>query len=206
MYFEPNMLYHVFNRGNNKSKIFFKRENYLFFLKKVRTHLLHHCDILCYCLMPNHFHFLLYTKEISQQKTRATGQTGPAINHPLIQGIATLLSSYTQAINKQENHTGSLFQQKTKAKCVNESSQDSDISDDYPFICFNYIHQNPMIAGLVRKMEDWKYSSFKNYIRIIEDPLCNKILAKQLLDLPEKKDLYEMSYGVIDPEKLKNFM
>ena len=212
MHFEPNMLYHIYNRGNNKTQIFFNRENYLFFLKKLRKHLLHHCEFLSFCLMPNHFHFLLYTKEIDQTNNQssnvhktATGQTGTANKHPLIQGIATLLSSYTQAINKQENRSGSLFQQKTKAKCLTESSQDSYPSDDYSFICFNYIHQNPMTSGLVRKMEDWEFSSFKDYVRLREGTLCNKVLAKHLLDLPEEEDLYEMSYEVIDPEKINIF-
>jgi putative transposase len=64
MQFAANHIYHIYNRGNNSQPIFFSIENYLFFLKKVRTHLLQHVDILAWCLMPNHFHFMVYVNEV----------------------------------------------------------------------------------------------------------------------------------------------
>ena len=63
MYFEKDNIYHVFNRGNNREKIFYNNENYIFFLKKIRKHIFPFCEILAYCLMPNHFHFLIVTNE-----------------------------------------------------------------------------------------------------------------------------------------------
>lgn len=57
--------YHVYNRGNNKQPIFFKDENYLFFLKKMREQLLPCSDIVAYCLTPNHFHLLIQANEQS---------------------------------------------------------------------------------------------------------------------------------------------
>lgn len=71
---------------------------------------------------------------------------------------------------------------------------------DYPFVCFNYIHQNPLKAGLVKKMEDWKYSSFPDYLGNRNGTLCNFKLANLLLDI-QKDDIYETSYSVIN-EKL----
>ncbi|RLD54507.1 MAG: hypothetical protein DRJ05_14530, partial [Bacteroidetes bacterium] len=59
MDFKTGYIYHIYNRGNNKNKIFFSRDNYLFFLKKTRKELSDHLDFLAYCLMPNHFHFLV---------------------------------------------------------------------------------------------------------------------------------------------------
>ncbi len=73
-------------------------------------------------------------------------------------------------------------------------------NDHYPFICFNYIHQNPLKAGLVKKMEDWKYSSFQDYLGIRKGTLCNFELTEQLLDI-QKDDFYTTSYSVIN-EKL----
>jgi len=135
----PDNIYHIYNRGNNKQKIFFTKKNYLFFLQKVKAELKPFSDIICYCLMPNHFHFMLSTfNNFDEEKFN--------------NGYRILLSSYTKAINVQENRTGSLFQQNSKAKCLTALSNYK--SNNYGLVCFNYIHQNPLNAGLVSKMED----------------------------------------------------
>ena len=59
MNFEPELPYHVYNRGNNNQPIFFNSGNYLFFLRKIRVEWRRYCDILAWCLMPDHFHFIL---------------------------------------------------------------------------------------------------------------------------------------------------
>ncbi|MFZ2905908.1 MAG: hypothetical protein WAZ98_06875 [Cyclobacteriaceae bacterium] len=102
--------------------------------------------------------------------------------------IGTILSSYTQAFNKQEKRTGSLFQPKTKAKLL---------SGEYSFICFHYIHQNPIKAGLCKTIEAWKYSSFQEYAFALEET-CNKKIAYEFLDIPsEQKAFLEQSKSVI---------
>ncbi len=63
MYFEKSGIYHIYNQGNNKQKIFFCHENYLFFLKKIKNHVFSYADILAWCLMPNHFHIMVYVLE-----------------------------------------------------------------------------------------------------------------------------------------------
>ncbi len=73
----------------------------------------------------------------------------------LEQKLGTLQSSYTRAINKQENKTGSLFQ--TKIKVI-------ELSIDHASTCFHYIHQNPLKANLVNKFDKWSYSSYLEYI------------------------------------------
>ena len=57
--FSNGQIYHVFNRGNNLQTVFFIRENYLFFLDKIRKSILPHANILAWCLMPNHFHLMI---------------------------------------------------------------------------------------------------------------------------------------------------
>ena len=110
-----------------------------------------------------------------------------------------LLSSYTQAINKQNNTTGSLFQQNTKAKQITKGSK------LYDLLCFHYIHQNPMKAKLDEKMEDWAYSSFKDYCGLRKGTLCNQEMAFRLLEL-DKKKFYEDSYKIIGDDDIKNIL
>ena len=50
--------YHIYNRGNNRERVFYERENYAFFLRRVRQYLIPVVDVVAYCLMPNHYHLL----------------------------------------------------------------------------------------------------------------------------------------------------
>ena len=186
MEFFKNELYHIYNRGNNQQKIFFKPDNYIYFLKKVRRYLLPYCDILSYSLMPNHFHFLIH----SDERTIINKTIRFQPKNVLSEGIRVLLSSYTQAINKQNQTSGSLFQQNTKAQPIVMGSRNYDIT------VFHYIHQNPYRANLVLRMEDWEYSSFADYCGKRNGSLCNRELAIKLLGL-NMKTFYEDSYKAI---------
>jgi REP element-mobilizing transposase RayT len=152
MFLTESEIYHVYNRGNNKQRLFFKPENYNYFLKGINRYLSPCCNILAWCLMPNHFHLLIQANNTSTLVIK----DGSFERQQFSQGIKQLLSSYTKAINKQEGRTGSLFQQKTKAIHINGNHITS---------VFHYIHQNPLKAGLVKKMEDWNNSSFNEYLK-----------------------------------------
>ncbi|MBL0049734.1 MAG: transposase [Bacteroidetes bacterium] len=196
MNFEADSIYHIYNRGNQQQKIFFKSENYRFFLRKIRKELLPHCTLLAYCLMPNHFHLMV---EIPQSVdgegvTHRMTHSHPmgysfSRMHPLSQAIAVLLRSYTRAIQKQENFTGSLFQQKTKAVEI--------LTERQILICTNYIHRNPIKACLVNLMEDWEFSSFQAHCDIRDENLCNKARLRELLQLKVEDDFYKYSYETL---------
>lgn len=109
--------------------------------------------------------------------------------------IGVLLSSYSQAINKQNGTTGSLFQQKTKAKTVS--------GEVYLVACLHYIHQNPWRAGLVNALEDWKYSSFRQYVDQETGLPCNLNLVVSLTGY-EIAGFYKDRYVQSDPEVLEN--
>lgn len=188
MNFQPNSFYHVYNRGNNKQLIFFNQNNYLYFLKKVKETLTPFCDILAYCLMPNHFHLLIRIPETSEGLKLIPNQN----QQLLVRKLGTLLSSYSQAINKQEGKTGSLFQQKTKAKGLD--------TETYLRTCFHYIHQNPLKSNLVTKMEDWPYSSFKSYLSR-QSEFVNIRGAIEYVDIALESELfYKESYAILDRE------
>jgi len=65
MYFEPGGIYHIYNQGNNRQKIFFSRENYWYFLQKIERNVKPYGSILAWCLMPNHFHLMVEVEHVS---------------------------------------------------------------------------------------------------------------------------------------------
>ena len=192
MQFELSNLYHIYNRGNNKQTIFFNRDNYLYFLNKVKKYIAPNCDILSWCLMPNHFHFLIH----ANLNTVKPVKESPIKINALTEGFRLLLSSYTQGINKQNNRTGNLFQQKTKFKCV------SDENTNYGYTVFQYTHQNPFKAKLVTKLEDWEFSSFVDYAGLRNGKLCNIELATLLFDL-NKNNFLSDCYNELPDELLQ---
>lgn len=66
MIFKEGHLYHIYNQGNNRGKIFFIRGNYQFFLRKINQFILPYADVLAWCLMPNHFHLMIYVKAFNE--------------------------------------------------------------------------------------------------------------------------------------------
>jgi putative transposase len=89
MEFARRLFIIFYNRGNQSQTIFPQKRNYDFFLKKAKKELCPFVDIIAYCLMPNHFHFLIHTHEIFESRE-------------LSGGVRILLSSFTRAIQKQE--------------------------------------------------------------------------------------------------------
>ena len=199
MHFEPGEFYHVYNRGNNRQVLFFNERNYLYFLKKVRDQLLPFSDIIAYCLMPNHFHFLLRIKDNGLKERNSFGSKPM---QELAYRIGILLSSYSQAINKQNKTTGSLFQQKTKAKALAEADNGARIS--YFEQCFHYIHQNPAVARMVKNASDWPYSSYLDYIGIREGTLCTQEIFYTLTGL-NARDIALKTMEQIDEKILDKF-
>ena len=111
-----------------------------------------------------------------------------------MEGFRSLLSTYTQGFNQEQERTGSLFRQNTKAKLLEKKF-------NQPFICFKYIHQNPLKAELVSKLEDWEYSSFLDYVGMRNGRLCDRALAHDILPI-SYTNFYNQSYEVIDEQLL----
>jgi len=211
MIFECGSLYHVYNQGNNRQKIFFNHDNYLFFLKKLKRHILPHADILAWCLMPNHFHLMVYVKQvyvpITDGVTWITDGVTPSHpvstpSHPVSthkeisfnDNIGILLRSYSRAINNQEHRVGALFREETKAECITPNDgitpsfyntsfgtliHVSTPENEYPQICFDYIHYNPSSARLVVRPEDWEFSSYRDYCGMRDGKLINRTKAEE---------------------------
>ena len=167
MNFLPGEPYHVYNRGNNRERTFFTRENYLYFLRKVRKEWQQWADIVSFSIMPNHFHFILIPKAAGCEYILIKEKELHL--QKLSKAIGKTLSSYTRAINIQQNKSGSLFQKKTKAKPLFNSD-----GENYLEHCVGYIHNNAFVAGLVKDPYDWEFSSLIDYANLRAGTLCNK--------------------------------
>ena len=133
--------YHFYNRGINGEPIFFCEENWIFFLHRVRKYFkLELIQVIAYCLMPNHYHFLVHVLH---------DDVGQKVMQPFT-------VSYTKAINKQQQRSGHLFQGPFQAKLVKE--------DRYLKWVSRYIHLNPVAAKLATKPATWAFSSYPDYI------------------------------------------
>ncbi len=158
MRLESGKTYHIFNRGNNRENIFKSEKNYQFFLERFNKYLKDHVDVLAYCLMPNHFHFLVRIKEYQDTTVNPYSLT------KVEKAFRDFFISYAKAINKMYDRTGSLFQYKFKRKEV--------LDEDYFSWLVYYIHANPIKSGLAKEFSQWNYSSYNAILRS-EDELVN---------------------------------
>lgn len=163
---EEGKVYHVFNRGNNKENIFKEWKNYYYFLRLFKKYLDDYVEVLAFCLMPNHFHFMIRVKE----NTNVIPQMdGTRTKCHISEQFRRLFISYTQAINKQYGRTGSLFQKNFKKIEVKEESHFT--------VLIAYIHLNPVKAKLVKSCSDWKFSSYNSIINSHElNPISMEIV------------------------------
>jgi putative transposase len=173
----PEATYHIYNRANGDEKLFRSQENYRYFLQKYDQYISPIAHTFCYCLMPNHFHFLIRIKKEDELAIAAPTGFGTLSELKGLEGeteISTLLSlrfshlfnGYTQALNKQCNRKGSLFMRPYKRKRVDDLN--------YLHKLVHYIHYNPIEAKLCRKLQEWPHSSYTTILNCEESFLNTK--------------------------------
>ncbi len=112
----------------------------------------------------------------------------------LNQAIGIMLRSYTRAINKEQQRTGSLFRKETKAECITKTEgitpsfwntahgtiiNSHNPEREYTQTCFDYIHNNPLQARLVNRAEEWEFSSLRDYMGLRAGKIINRKLAEE---------------------------
>lgn len=163
--------YHIFNRGVAKLPTFLNSRDYSRFIKTMLYYQIDDIkpkfsifspltrkletnkkvvEIVCYCLMPNHYHLLL-----KQSKEGGISEF-----------ISKISNSYTKYFNTKNQRVGPLFQGQFKAVHVEDNEQLLHLS--------RYIHLNPLVSLLVKNIESYTWSSFHEYININNSGFCSK--------------------------------
>ena len=133
-------IYHIMMRGINRQSIFEDIEDHKKFIETIQKYK-GKCgyEIYAYCLMGNHVHILL---KIGQE--------------PLEQVMRRICGRYVYWYNLKYQRIGNLFQDRFKSEAVED--------DAYLLIVQRYIHQNPLKAGLAKNLEEYNWSSYKEYV------------------------------------------
>ncbi len=172
---EPGKYYHIFNHANGNDFLFSSDNNFRFFLSKYLFYIAPIAETLTYCLMPNHFHFLIrmFDERELDKLTFKKAVKYKTFEEYNSKQFSNLFSSYTQAYNKVFMRTGSLFLKNFKRKEIN--------NEKYLRQLIIYIHNNPVKHGFTDIPENWKHSSYSDF-------LSNKstfIKRNEVLDLFE---------------------
>ena len=139
--FKKGHFYHIYNHTVSGELMFRDQENYHFFMERWVNYLDDLVDVYAYCLMPDHFHFLIRVKK------EVTGD----IHKRVTQAFRNFFSSYTLSFNKYWERSGSLFARSYKRKRVSQLR--------YLRALIRYIHENPIEHKFVDDCRLWKYSS-----------------------------------------------
>ncbi len=161
--FAEGNYYHVYNRGAGRNLLFFGQDNYEYCLRLVkRYHERYGITVVAYCLMPNHYHFLLRLD---------AGQR-------LSQFINVLFNAYVQAANRQQNRSGTLFEGRFRHVRVDR--------EEYLLQLCRYIHLNPVNARLVSCPDDWLYSNYLECVGKRAGTLKDQNLIRAYFASPEE--------------------
>jgi putative transposase len=153
--------HNVIQRGNNREKVFFDkkdREQYLSLLKKYADKW--DSPILAYCLMNNHVHLLTRPKEEESL-------------YKMMQGVTLC---YTQYMNRKYKRSGRLWESRYHSCIVDK--------ERYLWAVARYIEQNPKRAKIVKKVEDFPYSSVRAHTQGVKD----EVLGEDLFEEGQRKD------------------
>lgn len=183
-----DQIYHIFNRGVAKLPIFTEKRDYDRFLETIYYYQFQGpkpqfsqlkrfkdfkfeknkkiVEIICYCLMPNHYHFLV--KQLEE--------------NGISEYISKISNSYTKFFNTKHNRVGPLFQGQFKAVRIGYEEQFIHVS--------RYIHLNPIASFLVKDLKEYPWSSYSNYIGLSADRICVKEQVLSMFKTPQKYEQF----------------
>ena len=181
----PGAWYHVMNRGRRGDVIFSGKKDYLAFtdlLKEISD--MWRAKISAYCLLPTHYHMLIQTPEANLSR---------CMRH--LNGV------YTQRFNRYHHCDGQLFRGRYKSIMLD--------ADSYLLELLRYIHRNPLRAGLVDKVDTYRWSSHRGYVSESKEwSWLNKDFALSMLseDRRQSQRLYRQFVEMEDPDEITQIL
>ena len=132
------MCYHVLNRGNARGQVFHKQDDYAAFIRLLPLGVERlPMRILAFCLMPNHFHLVLW----------------PHHDGDLGRFMQWLLTCHVRRYHRHYDSSGHVWQGRFKAFPIQQ--------DEHLLAVLRYVERNPLRANLVRSAQDWSWSSLR---------------------------------------------
>jgi putative transposase len=136
----PNAWHHVMNRARRREDLFVDKADYQQFIDLLQeTAALFHVNVAAFCLMPTHYHLMVQTPDANLSR---------CMRH--LNGV------YTQKYNLRHGCDGTLLRGRYKSILVD--------ADSYVLQLVRYIHKNPLKAGLVKRLDQYVWSSHKGYL------------------------------------------
>ena len=136
----PGVPHHITQRGSRRQPIFFNDEGRRFYLRTLGDYCARRqVRCLAWCLMENHVHLILV----------------PPTEDDLRGVLAPVHTRYSNAVNRRQGWTGSLFEGRYWSYPMDEA---------HTMIAIRYVENNPVVAGLVARAQDWRWSSARAHI------------------------------------------
>jgi len=181
-------MYHVIFRGNNKQNIFNDEQDYKKIkgiIKDIKEQM--SFEIYAYCLMTNHVHMLMREKEPGDIS--------------LI--IKKVLTRYAMWFNKKYQRSGGLFENRYKAMAVDDET--------YLYEVLRYIHSNPVAAGISAQIDEYPYSSYKEYFEqypyILDKGFFMSMMSKsEFVDFHSREEIVVSRLEKVSDDELRNII
>lgn len=172
--FQPEIFYHIYNHSVGNDLLFLEEKNYGYFLNLYTKHIASIAHTFAFCLMPNHFHFVIKIKSFDNlcknlwcRMDQTPVDTISAMQRGISHKFGNLQNAYAKAINKMYKRRGTLFCSSINRKILN--------TDEYIKTAIKYVHLNPVNHGFVNNAGHYKYSSYNAYLNLKQTDLSTQL-------------------------------
>ena len=176
--------FHIMVQGLNKSYIFNNEELKIIYIKLINKYKdLHDINIVAYCIMDNHAHFIINTKNMKEISK-------------FMHDVNTI---YSKFYNEKFERVGYVFRDRFKSQNID--------SYNYLITCIKYIHMNPVNANIVKDESHYKFSSYNEYFcekDIKKKKIISNYLKKEDIEILKSIQYKEIEVMDIDRSNEEN--